>query len=780
MSLRNSDPPGGWGSHRRSGSSLASRGSRGRQRRADPPASHNDAYTPRVHDSGSVGNISDGSTDPRPYPPPPVRSNSRPVRSSSQSVHSSGGASVAGISGAPSRFRAPPGLAPVDTDAPRRPTSAIRIYVHARGTPAEGTDFAYYFEDHTDARVSTLHTLLSEGGLTRFSRAYEGVGSFEMCKASFGQGVTHVDNVSLLPPSRTSDELLSVRATSPGGVNPPVPEVSYRGGRGPTASVVSLPSPTRNVPKFVPEDPSGGLDLGGGMDPGGSRPFSVPVVEDDASISSFESDRGWSSFRPYGTSALRPARLVRRDEASTGPANSGIEEVLTLLREERARNAELQKTLLGMEKRLADSQRESEARAAAERTRHDEAMAAFQDQHVAAMERAQAAFAESMRGLEERLACAQAQPTSPPALEDSPSPVDSDSPSTAVASGLSPPVAQIPVATDSRDLDISLETVPSFKKGDSTKTSNFITSFKMLMDTRPSYSAGEDGLLVTTEENKGRSGAVCMLLYSRVRDDPDVNADLKGEPQRTYLEQSQGFELFSWFVKKYGVKTEGTHLFGHLVKLFKAEQGSNTLSVFTGGLQESRNALVDGGMVIPNMMMVLFFLRGLNARKFGGIHQDFKVNQDKYVSCTLDELKAKALGLGRANLLLAGDACSGAPSASAARALRSRLPRPPGFPRLDSEMAALIERNLSGRDCIFCGDERHGLLVRPCKELLSRGIVVMRDPDKASKELKRVEASIKEAKQDGSRAIRASAAHIESGDWSPDGYDDGFEWDRDF
>ena len=58
------------------------------------------------------------------------------------------------------------------------------------------------------------------------------------------------------------------------------------------------------------------------MEPGGVRPFSVQVgaeATDAASISSIESDLGWSTFRPFGTSALRSSRLVRHDEASTSP-----------------------------------------------------------------------------------------------------------------------------------------------------------------------------------------------------------------------------------------------------------------------------------------------------------------------------------------------------------------------------------------------------------------------------------------------------------------------------
>ena len=833
MSLRNSDPPGGWGSHRppppppppRSGSSLASRGSRGRQRRADPPASPNDAYTPRVHDSGSVGNISDGSPDPRPYPPPPVRSNSRPVRSSSQSVHSSGGASVAGISGAPSRFRAPPGLAPVDTDAPRRPTSAIRIYVHARGTPAEGTDFAYYFEDHTDARVSTLHTLLSEGGLTRFSRAYEGVGSFEMCKASFGQGVTHVDNVSLLPPSRTSDELLSVRAT-------PVPEVSYRGGRGPTASVVSLPSPTRNVPKFVPEDPSGGLDLGGGMDPGGSRPFSVPVVEDDASMSSIESDLGWSIYRPFGTSALRPSRPVRRGEASTGNTgpggaapdpstgrhgvtqlgfdrpfevpgggnnrcgvaasdlglptegsggtnihhgvvDSGNEEDKQLIVRLQQENARLSERLLGMEDRLAASLREVGDRAAADRKRHEEAIAAegkrYEEERQRYEEERQR-HEEAMRAMMEnvaKLASGQAQPVpSSPVIVDSPSSAAAASSSPVVAQNVSPSPAQ--EIFTSRDLTVSLDTVPLFEKGDLTKEEQFFTSVQMLLSTHSSYAVGGDGRLVTTASNKGASGRLASLLHARFMHNPDVYADLKGEPAKTYVTKLLGFELLAWAMEKYGIKTKGVDLFNYLVKLFTADQGTNSLSVYVGDLLGSRNALQAGGLVIPDIMMVLFFLQGL-ADRYGAIKQDFALNQDNYMSYSLDDLQKKAKGFKDGMNFFAGGICPPAPAASNARTLRSRLPRPPGISGLSHDMKALLERNLSGRDCLFCGDERHGLLIKPCKELLQRNIVVKRDPKEAKRQLEEVSKVVKKSGADGA-AIRASAALVEDG--ILDGYDD--------
>ena len=76
---------------------------------------------------------------------------------------------------------------------------------------------AYYFADHTDPRVSELNALMLSGGTTRFSRAYEDVGSFEMCRAIFGQGVTHVDKFPFLSARGASDELLSVRSMPLGG-----------------------------------------------------------------------------------------------------------------------------------------------------------------------------------------------------------------------------------------------------------------------------------------------------------------------------------------------------------------------------------------------------------------------------------------------------------------------------------------------------------------------------------------------------------------------------------
>ena len=233
---------------------------------------------------------------------------------------------------------------------------------------------------------------------------------------------------------------------------------------------------------------------------------------------------------------------------------------------------------------------------------------------------------------------------------------------------------------------------------------------------------------------------------------------------KTYLEKLLGFKLLSWVMGKYGVKVQGVHLSGHLVKLFIAEQGTKTLSVFVGGLQEARNALTDREMTIPDMMMVLFFLQGLNSTRYGAIQQDFALNNNSYMNLSLADLQMRASTFRTSTAFFAGSICPTAPSASNARTLRSRLPRPPppGFQRSEGEAAALIERNISGRDCIFCGDPRHGLLIRPCKKLLERDIVVRRDPEQAARDLANMREGIERSSQDGA-AIRASAASLENG-----------------
>ena len=270
-------------------------------------------------------------------------------------------------------------------------------------------------------------------------------------------------------------------------------------------------------------------------------------------------------------------------------------------------------------------------------------------------------------------------------------------------------------------------------------TSHFFSALRMIMHTHSAFSPGEDKLLVTNATNIGASANLCLLLYSRLVSCPGVMAALKSEPQKSYVEGNMGFELLSWLQGKYGLKTTGVHVYRHLLGLFKAKQESKSLSVFVGDLEESRDALATGGMIIPDMMMSLFFILGLHDR-YQTLKESFTVDCEKYMSLSLSELQEKARSFGAAmNFFSSSDTCSPAPSASAARTLRSRTPRS----RLsDAEVQEVLDKLLSGLGCVICGDERHGLLINPCMALLKRDIIVKRDPAQARTTLERTRDNI--------------------------------------